>query len=61
MTPPKVVTKKALLNRVKRLERAIRWACGEIGTFPEEPPPLAGKYRRRYHWRTELRKRAGLR
>ena len=43
----------------ERLTEAIRWALGEVGEFPaEEPPPVAGKYRQRYHWRTELRRRA---
>lgn len=46
-----------LQSRVEQLEAAIRWALGEEGEFPEEPPPLAGKYRQRYHWRTELRRR----
>lgn len=41
-----------------RLHAAIRWALGEEGEFGEEPPPLAGKYRRRYWWRGELRRRA---
>lgn len=49
-----------LRERCQRLEGAIRWALGEEGAFPEEPPPLAGKYRQRYHWRTGLRERAGL-
>jgi len=43
-----------------RLREAIYWALGERGDFPGEPPPLAGKYRRAYHWRTELRRRSGL-
>lgn len=51
----------ALRARVAQLEAAIRWALGEEGEFPgEEPPPLAGKYRRRYHWRKELQQRAAL-
>lgn len=50
----------ALRQRVATLEAAIRWALGEEGTFSEEPPPLAGKYRQRYWWRTELRQRAAL-
>lgn len=47
-------------ERRERLEGAIRWALGEVGEFPEEPQPLAGKYRQRYYWRTGLRERAGL-
>ncbi len=47
-------------TKVERLTAAIRWALGEDGEFGEEPPPLAGKCRRRYWWRTELRQRAGL-
>jgi hypothetical protein len=39
------------------LVKAIRWALGEEGTFGEEPAPLAGKYRRRFWWRSELRRR----
>ena len=49
-----------LQERLARSEAAIRWALGEEGEFPDEPAPLAGKYRRRYHWRTELRARAGF-
>jgi hypothetical protein len=45
-------------SRVQVLEAAIAWALGESDTFPEEPPPLAGKYRQRYWWRSELRRRA---
>lgn len=48
----------SLRGRVRQLESAIRWALGEEGEFGEEPPPLAGKYRRRFWWRTELRERA---
>lgn len=51
----------ALRREVERLTSAIRWALGEEGEFPEEPEPLAGKYRRRFWWRSELRKRAALR
>lgn len=46
--------------RIQQLEAAIRWALGEEGDFSEEPPPLAGKYRQRFWWRTELRRRAAL-
>lgn len=49
---------RELEKRVKQLEAAIRWALGEEGSFGAEPPPLAGKYRRRFWWRTELRRRA---
>lgn len=45
-------------RRMIQMRNAILWALGENGEFTEEPPPLAGKYRRRYWWRTELRKRA---
>lgn len=45
----------------QRYREAIEWALGERDEFPaEEPPPLAGKYRQRYYWRTELRRRAAL-
>jgi hypothetical protein len=46
---------KHMAKRVKELEEAVYWALGERGEFPEEPPPIAGKWRRRYHWRTQLR------
>lgn len=49
-----------LRARVERLEGAIRWALGEEGEWDEEPPPIAGKWRRRYWWRSELRERAAL-
>lgn len=43
---------------VKRLERAVRWALGELGDFPGRPrAPGEGAF----WWRTELQKRAGLR
>lgn len=45
---------------IHQLKEAIYWALGERDDFPEEPPPLAEKYRRRYHWRSELRRRSGL-
>lgn len=45
---------------IRQLKEAVYWALGERDEFPEEPEPLAGKYRRRYHWRTELRRRSGL-
>jgi hypothetical protein len=41
-----------------RLREAVRWALGEVGEFGEEPAPLAGKHRRRFWWRKELRARA---
>lgn len=47
-------------RRIEQLESAIRWALGEEGEFPEEPPLVPGKYPRRYQWRTELRQRADL-
>jgi hypothetical protein len=43
-----------------QMKEAIYWALGERDDFPPEPEPIAGKYRRRYWWRTELRKRSGL-
>lgn len=45
---------------IEKLTKAIRWALGEEGEFGTEPEPLAGKYRRRFWWRSELRQRAGL-
>lgn len=51
---------EALRADAERMRGAILWALGENGTFLEEPSPLAGKYRRRYWWRTELRKRAAI-
>jgi hypothetical protein len=45
---------------VSQMKEAIYWALGERDDFPPEPEPLAGKYRQRYWWRTELRKRSGL-
>ena len=48
-----------LRNENARLCAAIRWALGEEGQFSEEPPPLNGKWRQRFWWRTELRERAG--
>lgn len=47
-----------LRKESERLASAIKWALGEEGEFGEEPEPLAGKYRRRFWWRTELRQRA---
>lgn len=48
-------------RRIKELEAAIYWALGENGEFNDGPQPLlAGKYRRPYWWRTELRARAKL-
>lgn len=47
-----------LREEKKRLDAAIRWALGEVGEFSEEPPLIGGMYPRRYHWRTELRRRA---
>lgn len=45
-------------QRMIQMRNAILWALGENGEFTDEPAPLAGKYRRRFWWRTELRKRA---
>jgi hypothetical protein len=45
---------------LRQMKEAIYWALGERDDFPPEPEPLAGKYRQRYWWRTELRKRSGL-
>jgi hypothetical protein len=50
----------ALREALEKAQSAIRWALGEEGEFGEEPAPLAGKYRRRFWWRTELRERAAL-
>lgn len=41
-----------------QMREAILWALGERDEFPEEPELLAGKYKRRFYWRTELRQRA---
>lgn len=48
-----VVTNQAA--RIRELENAVRWACGEIGDFPGEDTSKG-----RYHWRRELRLRAGV-
>jgi hypothetical protein len=45
---------------LRQMKEAIYWALGERDDFPPEPEPIAGKYRKRYWWRTELRKRSGL-
>lgn len=48
----------ALRERVAKLERAIRWACGEVefdGWFP-----LRAIGQGPYYWRAGLRKRAAL-
>lgn len=45
---------------LRQMKEAIYWALGERDDFPSEPEPIAGKYRKRYWWRTELRKRSGL-
>lgn len=42
-------------RRIARYERAIRWACGEVGSFPVRPEGKGA-----YYWRTELRERSGL-
>lgn len=49
---------RELEAQVRQLREAIEWALGERDEFPQEPAPLAGKYRRPYYWRTELRSRA---
>ena len=41
-----------------RMREAILWALGERGEFGSEPPPLNGKWRQAFWWRTELRERA---
>jgi hypothetical protein len=38
-----------------KLRRAVRWALGELGDFPQRPANVFGTY----WWRTELRRRAG--
>ena len=50
--------RQALEADNERLREAIYWALGERDEFPEEPPPLNGKWRQRYWWRRELRRRA---
>jgi hypothetical protein len=49
-------TIRTLRETNARLESAVRWALGEIGTFPPPPPILKGTY----YWRSELRRKAGL-
>ena len=46
----------ALEIRISKLERAIRWALGEIGDFGSGKPADA----KPFWWRKELRARAGL-
>lgn len=54
----KKLTKRQLEAQAKRLERALRWALGELGEFPgRERGPNDGAW----WWRTELQRRAGLR
>lgn len=48
-------TPEAMHARIRELENAVRWACGEIGDFPGEDTSKG-----RYHWRRELRLRAGV-
>ena len=50
----------AVQEKAEAMRTAILWALGLNGEFPPEPEPLAGKYRRRYHWRKELAERAGI-
>jgi hypothetical protein len=45
-------------DEIERLREVVYWALGERDEFPEEPELLAGKYKRRFYWRTELRRRA---
>jgi hypothetical protein len=58
LRPSPAPASDALREDNERLRAAIRWALGEEGEFPEEPPPDS-KWRRRYHWRAELRARCG--
>ena len=51
---------QALAEENARLREAIYWALGERESFGDEPPPIAGKWRRRFWWRSGLRTRAGL-
>jgi len=53
----KYLTKTQMFKRIKDLEKAIRWADGEIGDF--NPPSVPGKIPP-YWWRRELMKRAKL-
>jgi len=43
-----------------KLREAVLWVLGERDSIGEEPPPIAGRWRRRFWWRTELRRRARL-
>ena len=54
-TVVKLTSAPPVEGKVRKLERAIRWALGEIGEFP---PREEG--RGAYWWRTELRRRAGM-
>lgn len=55
-----LIERRADAITIRQLKEAIYWALGERGDFPQEPAPLAGKYRQRYWWRTELRRLSGL-
>lgn len=46
-----------LEGRIKNYNDLFVWLLGEQGEFPDEPEPLAGKYRQRFWWRKELRQR----
>lgn len=48
----------ALRRKVKRLERAIRWALGEEGDFGANIPRKVDGSVAPFWWRTELRGRA---
>ena len=44
-------------QREVQAHRIFAWLLGEEGDFPDEPEPLAGKYRQRFWWRKELREK----
>lgn len=46
-----------LREALQKVDSLVKWLCGEEGEFGSEPEPLAGKYRRAFWWRTELRQR----
>lgn len=63
----KVATHEEMADLLEKIEEentrfrmAILWALGEHEEFPMPPEDVEGKLKRRYYWRTELRKRAGL-
>lgn len=51
------MTKAQLEAQNRRMEKAIRWALGEIGDFPGKREEGQGNF----WWRHELQKRAGFR